>query len=192
VASPSSSPSVIAIPAPAAGLPQTTASPSATTPAFDAEMTDLWAAIVTGNPAVALQSFFPLSAYEQVKAIADPATDWQDRLVGEYNSDIQAAHSYLGANASGARLAQVIVPSEYASWIVPGVCYNNVGYWHVPGSRLVYRVDGQLYSIGIASLISWRGQWYVVHLGGVNRTTSGGMVDSPSAGPGTPGPPGGC
>jgi hypothetical protein len=155
-------------------------------------MTDLWTAIVTGNTTIALQSFFPLEAYQQVKAITDPSTDWQNRLVGEYVLDIQAAHEYLGASASAAQLVQVIVPSEDASWIVPGDCYNKVGYWHVPGSRLVYRADGQLRSIGIASLISWRGQWYVVHLGGVTRTTTGGMVDDPELGPGTPGPPGGC
>jgi hypothetical protein len=155
-------------------------------------MTDLWTAIVAGNAAVGLQSFFPLVAYQQVKAIADPTTDWQDRLVGEYDLDIQAAHEALGAEASGAQFVQVIVPSEYAEWIEPGDCYNKVGYWHVPGSRMIYRVDGVLRSIGIASLISWRGQWYVVHLGGVTRTTSGGMVDDPSSGTGTPGPPGGC
>jgi hypothetical protein len=183
---------VIAIAPPPAGLPQTTASPSASTAVFADEMTDLWTAIVTGNTAVGLQSFFPLSAYQQVKAIADPTTDWQNRLVAEYVLDIQAAHAYLGANASAARLVQVIVPSQYASWILPGNCYNSVGYWHVPGSRLVYQLNGQLESIGIASLISWRGQWYVVHLGGVVRTTSGGMVDDPSSGPGIAGPPGGC
>lgn len=190
--SPSPSPSVIAIPPAAPGLPQTTASPSATAPVFADEMTDLWTAIVTGNTTIALQSFFPLAAYQQVKAIGDPTTDWQSRLVGEYVLDIQAAHAYLGPSASAAQLVQVIVPSQYASWIVPGDCYNKVGYWHVPGSRLVYRVDGELRSIGVASLISWRGQWYVVHLGGVTRTTTGGMVDDPESGPGTAGPPGGC
>jgi hypothetical protein len=190
--SPSPSPSVIAIPPPPAGLPQTRALPSAGTQVFDDEMTDLWTAIVTGNTSVAIQSFFPLSAYQQVKAIADPTADWNSRLVGDYVLDIQAAHSFLGENAANAQLVQVLVPSQYAAWIEPGVCYNKVGYWHVPGSRLVYRVDGQLRSIGIASLISWRGQWYVVHLGAVVRGATAGVVDDPSVGTGTTGPPGGC
>lgn len=190
--SPSPSPSIIAIPAPPAGLPQTRVLPSAATQVFHDEMTDLWTAIVTGNSSVAIQSFFPLSAYQQVKAIADPTADWHSRLVGDYVLDIQAAHSFLGANAANAQLVQVIVPSQYAAWINPGGCYNKVGYWHVPGSRLVYRVDGQLRSIGIASLISWRGQWYVVHLGAVTRSTTAGVVDDPAAGRGTAGPPGGC
>ena len=47
-------------------------------------------------------------------------------------------------------------------------------------------------SIGIASLISWRGRWYVVHLGAVLRSGQAGVVDQPADGPGTPGPPGGC
>jgi hypothetical protein len=191
--SPSPSPSVIAIPPPTAGLPQTQELPSASTQVFDDEMTDLWTAIVTGNTSVAIQSFFPLSAYQQVKAISDPTSDWNSRLVGDYVLDIQAAHSFLGASAATAQLVQVIVPSpQHAAWINPGGCYNKVGYWHVPGSRLVYSVDGQLRSIGIASLISWRGQWYVVHLGAVVRSTTAGVVDDPSLGTGTTGPPGGC
>jgi hypothetical protein len=184
---------VIAIPPPQAGLPQTQALPGASTQVFLDEMTDLWTAIVTGNTSIAIQSFFPLSAYQQVKAIADPTSDWNSRLVGDYVLDIQAAHSFLGANAADARLVQVIVPSpQYAAWIDPGICYNKVGYWHVPGSRLVYQVNGQLQSIGIASLISWRGQWYVVHLGAVVRSTTTGIVDDPAPGTGTTGPPGGC
>jgi hypothetical protein len=47
-------------------------------------------------------------------------------------------------------------------------------------------------SIGIASLISWRGRWYVVHFGAVLRAGPGGVVDSPATGPGVPGPAGGC
>jgi len=56
----------------------------------------------------------------------------------------------------------------------------------------VYRHHGQLRSIGIASLISWRGRWYVVHFGAVLRAGTGGVVDAPATGPGIPGPAGGC
>jgi hypothetical protein len=190
--SPSPSPSVIAVPPPPPGLPQTRALPSAATPVFQAEMTDLWTAIVTGQPAVAEQSFFPLSAYVRVKAIADPAADWNTRLFGDFRLDVGAAHRYLGPGASGARLLRVIVPSADAAWISPGACYNAIGYWHVGGARLVYAQDGQVRSIGIASLISWRGQWYVVHFGAVLRSAASGIVDQPAAGPGVPGPAGGC
>ena len=44
-------------------------------------MTDLWAAVVTGQARLAAQAFFPLAAYTQVKAIADPAADWHTRLL---------------------------------------------------------------------------------------------------------------
>jgi hypothetical protein len=60
------------------------------------------------------------------------------------------------------------------------------------GARVVYREHGKERSFGIASLISWRGVWYVVHLGAVQRTGVTGIVDQPTAGPGVPGPPGGC
>jgi hypothetical protein len=56
----------------------------------------------------------------------------------------------------------------------------------------VYRAEGQLRSFGIASLISWRGEWYVIHLGTELRDSAVGIVDQPAEGEGVPGPPGGC
>ena len=155
-------------------------------------MTDLWAGVVSGRAHLAMASFFPLVAYEQVKAIAYPAADWQNRLAAEFRADVIAAHQLMGRAARSATLVRVVVPEQQADWISPGVCSNGVGYWHVAGARVVYRVGGQTRSFGIASLISWRGRWYVVHLGGELRTGTGGMVDQPALGPGVPGPPGGC
>ena len=189
---PGGGPTLLPAPLPPGSLPQTRALPSAGTQVFHAEMTDLWAAVVTGKARLATQAFFPLAAYTQVKAIADPAADWHSRLFGDFRLDVAAAHRYLGRGAAHTRLLRVIVPSAGAAWINPGVCYNSVGYWHVGGARLVYREHGQVRSIGIASLISWRGRWYVVHFGAVLRTGASGVVDQPAAGPGVPGPPGGC
>ncbi|HUY44300.1 MAG TPA: hypothetical protein VMV92_01025 [Streptosporangiaceae bacterium] len=186
---PSASPSVIPVPPPPGSLHQTMAFPSAHTPVFNAEMTDLWTAVTTGRARLAIQAFFPLTAYTQVKAIYDPAADWHNRLFGDFRLDVAAAHRFLGG---GATLVRVIVPSAEAAWIAPGVCYNSVGYWHVAGARMVYRQNGQLRSIGIASLISWRGRWYVVHFGAVLRDGAYGVVDAPAAGTGLPGPAGGC
>ena len=186
---PSPSPSVIPVPPPSGNLPQTQTFPSAHTQVFDAEMTDLWTAVLTSRPQLAIQSFFPLTAYTQLKAIYDAAGDWHNRLFADFGLDIDAAHRFL---AGGARLVQVIVPSADAAWVGPGVCSNSVGYWHVGGARLVYRQNGQLRSIGIASLISWRGRWYVVHFGAVLRDATVGIVDDPAPGTGVPGPAGGC
>jgi len=185
-------PLVLPVPAARAGQHQTGARPPADSRLFHAEMVDLWAAIASGRPDLGLPAFFPLVAYKQVKAIADPAADWHSRLVAEFKQDVLAAHGLLGHTARHSVLVRVIIGEAEAGWIDPGVCDNGVGYWHVANSRLVYRAGGQLRSIGISTLISWRGRWYVVHLGGEVRTTGGGMVDNPLLGTGTPGPPGGC
>lgn len=176
--------------APGAGaLPQTRALPSTDSAAFHAAMQDLWLAVTTGKPNLALPAFFPLAAYQQVKAIYDPAADWHGRLWYDFTLDVGAAHRLVDPDA---RLVRVIVPTSDAAWVDPGVCANSLGYWHVPGARVVYREHGQERSFGIASLISWRGVWYVVHFGAVLRNVVTGIVDQPAAGPGVPGPPGGC
>ena len=51
----------------------------------------------------------------------------------------------------------------------------------MPNARVVYREDGQIRSFGIASMISWRGVWYVVHLGAILRSSDAGAVDEPIA-----------
>ena len=152
-------------------------------------MGHLWRAILTDAPPAARRAFFPLAAYEQVKAIGDPAADWKERLLGDFALDIQAAHRLLGP---GARLVRVEVPAGFAHWVPPGACYNRVGYYEVPNSRVVYTSAGQEHSFGIASMISWRGQWYVVHLGAVLRRAAIGVVDAPAAGTGVPAPSSTC
>ena len=186
---PSGPPTALPV-APGAGArPQTRAFPSAKSAAFHDAMQDLWLAVTTGNAHLALPAFFPRAAYVQLKAIYDPGADWDDRLWYDFTLDVGAAHHLVGP---GARLVRVIVASYDAAWVDPGVCANSIGYWHVNEARVVYREHGQERSLGIASLISWRGVWYVVHFGAVLRSVVTGIVNDPEVGPGVPGPAGGC
>jgi hypothetical protein len=170
-------------------LPQTTQFPAADTAQFDAEMQSLWQGVVSGSVAPALPSFFPRSAYVQLKTgLAYPAADWQNRLVADFGLDIEAAHALLGPGAATATFEGVTVPEQFGHWIPPGVCANGIGYYEVANARVVYSLGGQVSSFGIASLISWRGTWYVVHLGAILRSSTSGVVDDPEAGPGTPAP----
>ncbi len=98
--------------APGAGdRPQTSAFPNTHSTAFRNAMTDLWLAVTTGNSGLALPAFFPLAAYQQVKAIPYPAADWHDRLWYDFNLDVGAAHELAGSHA---RLVRVIVPTSDA------------------------------------------------------------------------------
>jgi hypothetical protein len=165
-------------------LPQTTALPSAATPTFRGLMAALWAGVVHDSTAQALPAFFPEGAYAQLKAITDPGADWSLRLVHDYGLDIGAAHRLLGSGAAGARLIDARVTASYAHWIEPGVCDNRIGYFELPNARVVYREGGQIRSFGIASMISWRGVWYVVHFGAILRASDVGTVDAAAIGPG--------
>jgi hypothetical protein len=154
-------------------LPQTAARPSGSDPLFANRMRALWAAIVAGDTA-ARSSFFPLDGYLQVKAISNPAADYRNRLIALYDLDIRALHLRVG---SGATLLGVDVPDRSATWVTPGQEYNKGSYWRVYRTRVRYRtVAGKKGSFGIFSLISWRGQWYIVHLGPINRTPGTGAI----------------
>jgi hypothetical protein len=189
-APPGPQPSALPVGAANAGtLPQTNALPTTTGTAFGDAVHDIWLAVATGDPDYAQPAFFPEKAYEQVKAIANPESDWDGRLWYDFTLDIAAVHKLVGENAA---LVKVVTPTQYEQWIPAGACYNSIGYWHLPGSRLVYREHGVTHSFGIASFISWRGTWYVIHLGALVRSGAYGIVDEPEEGPGIPGAPGGC
>lgn len=169
-------------------LPQTGTYPSSSSPHFQAAMQALFTSIVDGTPPTASAAFFPQTAYVQLKAIGGASADYQQRLVADYDLDILAAHAVLGAGAAGATLTSVQVPMQYAHWIPSGECENDVGYFEVANTRVVYLEGGVTRSFGIASLISWRGEWYVVHLGAILRPGSGGVVLDPATGPGSSAP----
>ena len=182
VAEPASVPSQ---PTSAGSLPQTHAYPSARSAQFKSLMASLWAGVVQGSLTPALAAFFPKGAYLQLKAIPSAGSDWTTRLTHDYGLDIAATHRLLGRSAPQARLVAVDVDSGFGHWISPGVCYNRLGYYEMPNARMVYREYGQIRSFGIASMISWRGVWYVVHLGAILRSSDVGVVDEPSLGHGS-------
>jgi len=134
--------------------------------AFQARARVLWDAIVQDDPDVALPFFFPVGAYQQVKAVANPEGDWKHRLVAAFKRDIHHLHETLGSHASEAKLVELEIASERAHWVEPGVEGNKLGYWRVYGSKLRYQTDRGAASIEVKSMISWRGEWYVVHLAG--------------------------
>jgi len=146
-------------------LPQTDAKPTASGASFDAGVQALWKAIVTDDPTAGAPFFFPRNAYLQVKSIQDPASDYQQRLLANYAADVHTLHAQLGADAARAVFAGVDVPGDQAVWVQPGAEYNKLSYWRVYGTTLRYTVDGQTRTFPVTSLISWRGEWYVVHLG---------------------------
>jgi hypothetical protein len=146
-------------------LPQTTDEPVASGAAFDAGTRGLWDAIVHDDPELAKPFFFPKSAYVQVKAIADPATDYEQRLVANFAQDIHTLHTQLGSAASTAQFNGIQVPENQAVLVQPGEESNKLPYWRVYGSTLQYTIDGGARTFPVTSLISWRGEWYVVHLG---------------------------
>jgi hypothetical protein len=166
-------------------LPQTDAYPSGASVRFKSLMASLWAGIVHDSATLALVAFFPKGAYLQLKAIPGAGYDWSNRLIHDYGLDIAAAHAVLGRDAASARLIRVQVPASFGHWIQAGVCYNSIGYYEMPNARVVYEAGGRIRSFGIASMISWRGVWYVVHLGAILRSSDSGVVDEPASGPGT-------
>jgi hypothetical protein len=148
-------------------LPQTHARPEPSGPVFDARVQALFDAIARDDVDLAMPFFFPLTAYAQVKAIANPAADWKARLVSHYARDIHALHAKLGPNAARARFVATDVPMDRARWVEPGEEYNRIGYFRVYGTKLRGDLDGTPIAIDVTSLISWRGEWFVVHLTGV-------------------------
>jgi len=175
-------------------LPQTSEIPPTDVASISRRMAPLWAAMKTDSLPVGMTVFFPKSAYQQVKAgiLSNPVGDYQNRLVALYGMDLNTYNAALGIPPASALLAGFAVEPSLVHWVAPGACTNAIGYWHLPNIRISYSSRGSVSSFGVFSLISWRGVWYVVHLGPVPRTSGTGVLDLPANGQGTPGPGGGC
>ncbi len=161
--------------------------------ALNSRMDALFHDIAIDSLPLAERVFFPEAAYVAMKTgrIASPRADYVNRLIAFLRLDLAAYHASLFTGATSTFLGVNVDPAD-AAWIRPGWCENSIGYWHVPGVRLVYRQNNVVRSVAVASLISWRGVWYVVHLGPNPRPRDVGTVDAPALGRGVPGPAGGC
>ena len=175
-------------------LPQTNQEPPTDSPSLTSRLAPMFHAIQGDNHALAMTVFFPESAYLQMKTgvLSNPAGDYQSRLVAFLDLDLATYQASLEPSPAATTLQVVNANSSLAHWVAPGTCENKMGYWHLPNVRMVYTQAGVTKSFGIASLISWRGVWYVVHLGPNPRPSNVGTIDQPALGPGTPGPGGGC
>jgi hypothetical protein len=148
-------------------LPQTEDRPKVTSPACSRRAELVFQAIRDDRPELARQAFFPVVAYHEVKAIERPERDWQYRLWKNFERDVHEYHRQLGREASRAVFAGLEVPEAHARWMKPGSEGNKIGYWRVLRSELRYRnAEGRDRALEVTSLISWRGEWYVVHLHG--------------------------
>lgn len=126
----------------------------------------MWKAIVTDDPEPARPFFFPVVAYREVKAIAKPERDWETRLMRLFERDLHDYHRQLGKYRDQFEYVTVEVPDQ-AKWMKPHTEGNKLGYWRVLRSQLVYLDhEKKRRSLELTSLISWRGEWYLVHLHG--------------------------
>ncbi len=148
-------------------LPQTEEKPTPSSASLRRRLELLVEAIVNDEPALALPCFFPVEAYSQVKAIKEPERDWRQRLVSAFERNIHEYHRKLRPVGSGVRLLRVEIPETKVKWMKPGSEGNRVGYHRVLRSKLVVATaQGDELPLELTSMISWRGEWYIVHLHG--------------------------
>jgi hypothetical protein len=148
-------------------LSQTDQLPSAEDPIFHIRIAALCKAILDDSPEIAHTAFFPMEAYRLVKAVADPDRDYRLRLLAHFDRDVATYHRRLGRLGFDLHCNGIVLGEGQARWMKPGSEYNRLGYYRVLRSRLRFSDSrGAGTSLEITSMISWRGQWYVVHLDG--------------------------
>jgi len=148
-------------------LDQTDQRPTLTSPSFQKRIEAVARAIISGEVEPALPAFFPLVAYQQVKDVAKPERDYKFRLIANFKRDLLEYHHALGAAAAETKFDGITVSEKDAKWMAPGSEGNKLGYFRALRSRLRFTLPtGKTREFELTSLISWRGEWYVVHLHG--------------------------
>lgn len=148
-------------------LAQTDERPTLASASFQQRVALVARAIITGEAEPAAAAFFPLLAYQQVKDVAKPERDYRFRLLANFQRDVLEYHRALGTAAADAKFDSVSVSEKDAKWMAPGSEGNRVGYFRVLRSHLRFTLPtGRTREFELTSMISWRGEWYVVHLHG--------------------------
>lgn len=148
-------------------LPQTDDRPSGDSPSLRRRLELLVEAIRDDDPDHALPSFFPVQAYAEVKAIQKPERDWEHRLVGAFRRNIHEYHKQLGTDAEGIEFVGIDIPEANVKLMEPNTEGNRLSYYRVLRSGLkVKKPNGSESRLEVTSMISWRGEWYIVHLHG--------------------------
>ena len=113
--------------------------------------------------------FFPVGAYQQVKDVSDPASDWKRRLVAAYAHDIHALHARLGDATRATR--QLVGPRgarrARRAGSTPARSTTRSATFASSARAFATRSTATLARFEVKSLISWRGEWYVVHLSAI-------------------------
>jgi hypothetical protein len=147
-------------------LPQTEDKPSFESAAFQKRMRLLFEAIQKDDPEIAAPSFFPKIAYVQVKDIPHADGDWKSRLMRAFARDIHEYHKAM-KKPEDAQFIGYKADPKYAKWMAPRAEGNKVGYYRITHTKLQYKnADGKDREMDVTSLISWRGEFFVVHLHG--------------------------
>ncbi|HEY3253199.1 MAG TPA: hypothetical protein VGJ91_04590 [Polyangiaceae bacterium] len=148
-------------------LAQTDQRPTLASASFQSRVAAVARAIISGDVEPALPAFFPLVAYQQVKDVAKPERDYRFRLLANFKRDLLEYHRVLGAAAAESKFEGITVSEKDVKWMAPGSEGNKLGYFRVLRSRLRFTLPtGRSRELELTSLISWRGEWYVVHLHG--------------------------
>jgi len=118
-------------------------------------------AIVLDDAEKAAAFFFPREPFTPLKDSKDPDRYWK-HLYRAYENDIHKLHrrrrDWTGVTFES------IEPGTPPVWVPPGDEANKIGYFRSWGTKLRYRIDGQLYTVKIHTVISWQGAWYITHL----------------------------
>ncbi len=119
----------------------------------------------TSNPRC--RRCFPLVAYQQVKDVTKPERDYKFRLLANFKrapTRVPSTPSAQRPTEQVRRRRRVRKGRQMDGARIEG---NKLGYFRVLRSRLRFTLPtGRSREFELTSLISWRGEWYVVHLHG--------------------------
>lgn len=121
----------------------------------------LFEAIVNDDPAKGEPFWFPKEPFIPLKDVKGPDRYW-DNLHRTFERDVHALHKKR-KSWEGATFESFTVGST-PKWVPPGDEANKIGYYRSFRGKLRYRIEGQLSTIEVHTIISWQGKWYITHL----------------------------
>ena len=125
---------------------------------FDAKAQRLVETLNQGQFDAAVDLFFPLEAFKQLKGIAKPDA-YHKQLLEWYRSDLEQEHMKIEKSWNF-----VSFKLGSCKWKEKGTEANALPYWSCYNSKINVKNADKSGVIQVRTLINWGKEWYVTHL----------------------------
>ena len=133
--------------------------------ALDIRMRQFYTGLRDNNNALCDKAFLPMMDYVALKQGGGNQADWRNRLMYHFHLQLAQLRKRFAASLPGSTYNGYRIPYSTAHTVRVGAEENKAPYWQVFMTTMAFHdKNGRGHNFTINTLISFRGEWWIVHV----------------------------